>query len=146
MNPSTNEALVFELVDLEEAKQALDNAVVNTTQRGGLDELPRLNCAPPELERKASKTPEELPPATIQWIIHLPALCRPLHLTRSFPKIANRMALVWSDAELAQGYFNELLMDTRGGRQGFPREVFDDIMRLQQHFNKLHGLVAPVLK
>lgn len=143
MNNSNPDALAFELVDLEDAKQALDNAVVNT-HRGGLDDLPKLNCDTRTPVRAAPQAPEELPPATIQWIISLPALCRPLYLTKSFPKIANKLALLWPDRELTQNYFNDLLMDTRGGRQGFPREVFDDLMRLLQHFNKLHGIKDPM--
>lgn len=29
-------------------------------------------------------------------------------------------------------YFSSLIIDSRGGRQGFPKDVIDDILRLRQ--------------
>lgn len=139
MNTSPTDALAFEVVDLEEAKKALDSAVVPTQKtQAAAPSRPNFSAAAAPARRQP-QAPEELPPATIQWIISLPALVRPLYLTKSYPKIANKLAVLWPNAEITQQYFNDLLMDKRGGRQGFPREVFDDLMRLLQHFNKLHG-------
>jgi hypothetical protein len=47
--------------------------------------------------------------------------------------VANRIALAWNDADLADGVFNELLLDRRGNRKGFPPAVAAEILRLHAY-------------
>jgi hypothetical protein len=48
---------------------------------------------------------------------------------RNFSRIADAIAAIWGTNEALQ-YFHSIVIDTRGGRQGFPPEVFVHIMKL----------------
>ncbi len=51
-------------------------------------------------------------------------------LEEKFPRILNRIVDLWDSREI-EDYFNDLLMDTRGGtRQGFPPDVASEIFAL----------------
>ena len=55
---------------------------------------------------------------------------RPLELCGAYPRVANRIALCWNDLALVDAVFNELLLDRRGGRAGFPSPVAVELLRL----------------
>jgi hypothetical protein len=40
----------------------------------------------------------------------------------------------WEDRRACPAYFEELLMDRRGGRRGFPAEVRRDLSRLRNYW------------
>ena len=46
-----------------------------------------------------------------------------------FGRIANTIQVLWGSREL-QDYFQSLLVDNRGGRRGFPHDVFLAILDL----------------
>lgn len=50
-------------------------------------------------------------------------------LERQFQRIADKIAETWPNAECAR-YIDSLLVDTRGGRQGFPAEVMSELFLL----------------
>jgi hypothetical protein len=52
-------------------------------------------------------------------------------LPERYPRVANRLALCWSDKVLTRRLFEELLTDQRGGRRGFPPPVRDELLRLR---------------
>lgn len=54
----------------------------------------------------------------------------PFALQERFERILNRIAELWENPDLER-YFMELVIDTRGNRQGFPQDVLKDILRLQ---------------
>ena len=61
----------------------------------------------------------------------------PHALAEQFPRIVNKIILLWGEPE-AELYFSELLMDSRGGtRQGFPPEVASDIFNLSMYHANL---------
>lgn len=65
----------------------------------------------------------------------------PHELAEQFPRIIGKIIMLWGEPE-AEAYFNELLMDSRGGtRQGFPPNIASEIFSLSmyhsQKFNKL---------
>ncbi len=61
----------------------------------------------------------------------LPYGCR-LHATRSrFPHVANRLAARWNDADGFRNAMDDLLVDRRGGRQGFPPETVFELLALR---------------
>ena len=66
----------------------------------------------------------------LRWLATFSTASRPTELCDRFPRIANRLALCWSDPTLTVSVLNELLVDRRGGRQGFPRAVRADLMAL----------------
>src|SRR5574341_256460 len=46
---------------------------------------------------------------------------RPMLLAARYPRILNNVAELWRRPTLMDRYFDELLLDNRGNRQGFPR-------------------------
>jgi hypothetical protein len=73
------------------------------------------------------------------WAASLPPRVRPVNLLELYPRVANRVALCWSDAVLMASLFEDLLMDKRGGRKGFPPLVATELKRLQQHHQNTTG-------
>lgn len=65
------------------------------------------------------------------WVEGLPARARPTALASQFPRIANRLALCWRDPALTLQVLDQLLLDRRGGRQGFPAAVREDLIALR---------------
>jgi hypothetical protein len=74
-----------------------------------------------------------------QWAAGLPPLVRPVNLLHQYARVANRIALCWTDPVLMAALFDDLLMDKRGGRKGFPPPVALELKRLQQHHHNIHG-------
>jgi len=46
-----------------------------------------------------------------------------------FPHIARELCALWKTEQI-ELYLDDLLLDSRGGRQGFPAEVLDELMFL----------------
>lgn len=66
------------------------------------------------------------------WLARLPAGVRPHALCTRYPRIANRLAVCWADPALTDLLFDDLLIDRRGGRQGFPAPVLADLLALRE--------------
>ena len=66
-----------------------------------------------------------------RWLAAFPSSSRPTALCDNFPRLANRLALCWADPQLTGQVLNDLLLDKRGGRQGFPRAVRDELLMLR---------------
>jgi hypothetical protein len=64
------------------------------------------------------------------WIATLAQEVQPRVTLLMFPRIVNRLARCWNDDEMLELLFDELLIDHRGGRQGFPPEVHAEILAL----------------
>ena len=111
VKPSTDDTLDFELVDVQQAREALEQGHDIATVSGAFDPEPqggmppRRTPAPPTGPQK-----EQLPAETVRWIVGLPAAARPLHLFLHYPKLGNKLALLWENTNDAQSFFNELLM------------------------------------
>lgn len=91
------------------------------------------------------RTPERdmdrvLSPTALAWLKTLPDPVRPADLATCHPRVANRIALCWSDPELTGRLFDELLLDKRGKRRGFAPAVAADLMRLRVHHGRLFAL------
>jgi hypothetical protein len=56
----------------------------------------------------------------------------PVALLQQFPRIANGLARMWGDKAALRQYLDELLIDRRGGRRGFPPEVHHELMMLRE--------------
>ncbi len=65
------------------------------------------------------------------WRDSLQQQHRPTQLCALFPRVANRLALCWNDAVLASRVLDELVVDKRRNRAGFPREVSQELIRLR---------------
>jgi hypothetical protein len=90
---------------------------------------------PPEAACRAPTPDWELGliPHAQRWLQRLPPEQRPTRLVLAFPRIANRLSLLWPSASLIDGYFDDLLTDKRGGRRGFPEDIGEEIARLQDY-------------
>jgi hypothetical protein len=84
--------------------------------------------------RKATPANEPLA-ATFKWIAGLPRELRPRALLQKFPRIANRLANSARDPVAIRDYLFELLIDRRGGREGFPQDVQSELLALRVHYD-----------
>jgi hypothetical protein len=74
------------------------------------------------------------------WMLRLPPTLRPTALAEAYPRVANRIARDWIDGFMIDVCFEDLLIDRRGGRRGFPSTVLREIRRLH-HFNRRHRVL-----
>jgi len=87
----------------------------------------------------------ELTPRAMKWLATLNDKVRPELLPRSYPRIANKLAELWSEPDLTRKYAEELLVDRRGDRAGFPQEVILEIGTLMHFYDKeLHPIQGDV--
>ena len=70
-------------------------------------------------------------PNTQKWLDALPLRIQPRALCKFYPRVANLIAAMWTDTEALRTYFDELLVDRRRGRKGFPRDVLNDLCVLR---------------
>jgi hypothetical protein len=74
----------------------------------------------------------------MHWVLALPNDIRPKALLAKYPRIANLVAVLWQDSNSLRRYMDDLLVDKRGGRQGFPLDVLRELFALRAHFDKLN--------
>jgi hypothetical protein len=67
-----------------------------------------------------------------RWLRQLPPRRRPLRLCEAYPRVVNRIAWCWSDPSLREQVLDDLLVDRRGGRQGFPAPMVRELQRLRE--------------
>ena len=70
---------------------------------------------------------------TQKWLDALPLRVQPHALCEFYPRIANFIAAMWGDTESVRAYFDELLVDRRRGRKGFPLDVFNNLRVLRDY-------------
>lgn len=70
------------------------------------------------------------------WLRRIPTPLHPKHLCRYHPRIANRLAQAWDDPVATDRLFDDLLVDRRGKRKGFPERILMEIRRLQQFHDR----------
>lgn len=64
----------------------------------------------------------------------------PHELEKQFPRILNKIIELWDTSQM-ETYFHDLMIDKRGGRQGFPAAVATEIFYLSQVYERTrkHG-------
>lgn len=55
----------------------------------------------------------------------------PRHLEEQYDRILSKLEALWESPEI-HDYFSDLLIDKRGGRKGFPKEVLNEIIALRE--------------
>jgi hypothetical protein len=55
----------------------------------------------------------------------------PVNLATKYPRILDRISLLWGTPNLEK-YLQELIVDNRGNRAGFPTEVMSEIAYIQE--------------
>jgi hypothetical protein len=114
--------------------QVQDVAVAGKTSPRSGENQPTQNHA--RLRRAAPV--DMLLPRTAAWIESLPAPVRPQTLASQFARIANQLCATWHDPESCRRYLQELLIDRRGNRKGFPMTVLRELLALRHHYATLH--------
>jgi hypothetical protein len=84
--------------------------------------------------RRPQPASEDLSAEASRWLDGLPAEARPRRLPVEFPRIANTIARRWGTPSFCLAYFEDLLMDKRGNRRGFPLPVMIELSELKSHF------------
>ena len=108
-----------------------------------LDQLiPRFRIRPtigpdgvPDWTRVRAPVPDRdrvLQSATHLWLRSIPTPLHPKRLCRYYPRVANRLAEAWEDAERTDRLFDELLNDRRGKRRGFPERIVMELQKLER--------------
>jgi len=54
-------------------------------------------------------------------------------MLQAFPRVANALARLWQDDIGLELYLDELLVDRRGGRRGFPPEIHNELLTLRAY-------------
>lgn len=78
-------------------------------------------------------------PMTRAWAGKLPEALRPVALLSAFPRVANQVAASWDDAPACAALLEDLIVDRRGNRRGFPPEVHADLLDLWRAFAGADG-------
>ena len=84
------------------------------------------------VRRTARECDRALTGTTRRWLRALPPRRRPLRLCEIHPRVANRIAWCWADAGLREAVLDDLLVDRRGGRQGFAPIIVRELQRLRE--------------
>jgi hypothetical protein len=105
------------------------------------DTRPAQTAPEPEAEwtrRRMSEPANGLLKPTFAWAATLPLEVQPRALLFRFPRIANLIAAMWQDPNSLRRYVDDLLVDKRGNRQGFPLEVLRELFRLRAYYDELN--------
>jgi hypothetical protein len=123
-------ALEFEKVSLSDARKALEEtgAGMYAVKRKPEDWQAKRTPAPPE----------PLSDAANAWMAEMPESVRPQQLALRYPRLVNRLCQAWSDPAKCERLLDELMIDRRGGRKGFPLAVAKELATLRDHFFRIH--------
>lgn len=64
------------------------------------------------------------------WLNEIPEESRPIVLPKKFPHIVNAIAKHWKTPFNCNNYLDQLTIRQREDRQGFPVEVFRELMKI----------------
>ena len=81
-----------------------------------------------------TQKPEVLSEHAKSWIEKLPEDVRPKELPEQFPRIANRISSLWKHPDELMEYLDDLLVDTRGDRGGFPMAVAMELATVKDYY------------
>ena len=101
-----------------------------------VDREPRATGAPAQPEtdwtrRRRTEPANGLLKPTFAWASTLPVQVQPRSLLYKFPRIANLTAAMWPDPDSFRRYIDDLLVDKRGNRHGFPVDVLEELFELR---------------
>ena len=82
----------------------------------------------------ATQPSAQLSGEALRLLVKLDAKVDLQELSARFPQVLNRIADVWSKPQQADRCFDELLLHSRGMRQGFPQLVICEIASLRHYY------------
>jgi hypothetical protein len=122
------DAIPFEKLSVEQAVAGRKEGAVAAPANARDDRL---------AERNAGGTPKvKVNKDVMAWLASLPQEVRPRALAIQFPRIFNRIAELWTHQLRCEEFLNELLIDKRGTRKGFPPDVAQELVTLKIYFVK----------
>ena len=89
-------------------------------------------------KRRTTEPANGLLKPTFAWASTLPIEIQPRSLLYKFPRIANLLAAMWPDPNSFRRYVDDLLVDKRGSRQGFPVEILRELFALRGYYDEIH--------
>jgi hypothetical protein len=123
-------SLEFEKVSFTDARKALEETG------------PAAYAAPKKAEnweeKRTQSVPEPLSDEASAWMAELPESIRPRQLALRYARLANRLCKAWQEPVKCERLLDDLMMDRRGGRKGFPLQVANELATLRDYFFKLH--------
>jgi hypothetical protein len=107
-----------------------------------VDQEPRSSDAPAAsgeewIKRRKTEPANGLLKPTFAWASTLPIEVQPRSLLYKFPRIANLLAAMWPDPNSFRRYIDDLLVDKRGNRQGFPVDVLRELFELRAYYDEV---------
>jgi|SRR5438105_613003 len=116
--------------------ETLPAAPVGRTARSSADDARTVPVDPDRdwTQVRRARPADYILPISKQWLRSLPHNVVPLALIVQFPRIVNLIAMQWNDRGTCPAFFEELLADRRGGRQGFPDDVRRELSRLRNYW------------
>jgi hypothetical protein len=81
--------------------------------------------------------PAALGADAVAWMHTLPPHVRPLQTAARFPHIVNALSGAWATPTRCRGCFDQLLIDQRGDRQGFPNAVASELAALKDFYDSV---------
>jgi hypothetical protein len=85
-------------------------------------------------ERRRAAPLNDLLNPTLRWSATLPMAIRPFALMNQFPRLANLIAASWKEPLAFRACLEDLLTDRRGGRQGLPLDVKEELENLRRYY------------
>ena len=118
------DALEFETVSVDDA------ARVHRGEDGAAPTVKKPKAT--YVRRPLMKGDMTLLPEAKRWVGELPRELRPLNTAAQYPRIANQLALTWGhDPKECRRLLEDLVIDKRGDRAGFPQEVMHELVQLK---------------
>ncbi len=93
-----------------------------------------LSSGSPSMRTAADAADQQLSADARALLASLDAGVRPMELAARYPRIVNAIARQWRSPVQLDRYFDELLMDSRGNRQGFPLKIVMELSTLREHY------------
>ena len=123
-------SLEFEKVSFNDARKALEETG------------PAAYASPRKVEnweeKRSQAVPETLNDEATVWMADMPESVRPRQLALRYARLANRLCKVWTEPLKCERLLDDLMMDRRGGRKGFPLQVANELATLRDYYFRLH--------
>jgi hypothetical protein len=123
-------SLEFEKVSFSDARKALEETG------------PAAYAIPKKQEnweaKRTGAPTETLTDETAAWMAELPDSVRPRQLALRYARLANRLCEVWTQTIKCERLLDDLMIDRRGGRKGFPLPIANELATLRDHYFRLH--------
>ena len=123
--PMSYDSFEFELTDIGEAREVLDQLPPGIRERERLDPNYWISR-----RRAVQPSDRALTGEAVNWMMGLPPSQRPQRLALQYPRLANAVCTVWNRPNAAAELLDSLLADKRGNRRGLPAVVQDELRAL----------------